>query len=70
MAGVVVPPLPPLPGGVAAPPAVVGIRLAIARDIANLDVIGDDELKLAGYKSKGKRRCCIKRKNSCTGTGL
>ncbi|HJD54224.1 MAG TPA: hypothetical protein LFW11_02435 [Rickettsia endosymbiont of Proechinophthirus fluctus] len=69
MAGVVPPPL-PLPGGVAAPPpAGVGIRLAIARDIANLDAIGNDELKLAGYKSKGKRRCCIKRKNSCTGTG-
>nr|WP_232504620.1 hypothetical protein [Rickettsia amblyommatis] len=48
MAGVVTPP-PLLPGGVAAPPqAGVGIRLAIARDIANLDAIGDDELKLAG----------------------
>lgn len=52
MAGVVLPP-PPLPGGVAAPPpAGVGIRLAIARDIANLDAIGDDELKLAGIKAK------------------
>ncbi|MFA1688988.1 hypothetical protein ABVF33_05975 [Candidatus Rickettsia barbariae] len=55
-------------GVVPPPPAGVGIRLTIARDIANLDAIGDDELKLAGYKSKGKRRCCIKRK-SCTGTG-
>lgn len=52
MAGVVLPP-PPLPGGVAAPPpAGVGIRLAIARNIANLDSIGDDELKLAGIKAK------------------
>lgn len=54
MAGVVPPPL-SLPGGVAAPPpAGVGIRLAIARDMANLDAIGDDELKLAGYKRQKK----------------
>ena len=47
MAGVVLP-IPPLPGGVAAPPpAGVVIRLAIARDIANLDAIGDDGTKIS-----------------------